>query len=63
MEDAFFALVQRGQSEGDIATDKNARALARFLTSSLNGLLVLGKANPDREVLADISKTTITILD
>ncbi|HJO75551.1 MAG TPA: TetR/AcrR family transcriptional regulator [Rhodospirillales bacterium] len=62
MEDAFFDLVQRGQSEGDIASDKDARALARFLTSSLNGLLVLGKANPDREVLTDICKTTIKVL-
>jgi TetR/AcrR family transcriptional repressor of nem operon len=62
MEDAFFALVRRGQSEGDIAADKDARALARFLTSSLNGLLVLGKANPDREALADICKTTLTVL-
>ena len=62
MEDAFFALVQRGQSEGDIASDKDPRVLARFLTSSLNGLLVLGKANPDREALTDISKTTLTVL-
>ena len=62
VEDAFFALVQRGQSEGDIASDKDPRVLARFLTSSLNGLLVLGKANPDREALTDISKTTLTVL-
>ncbi|MDA1090095.1 MAG: TetR/AcrR family transcriptional regulator [Proteobacteria bacterium] len=62
MEDAFFSLVLRGQSEGDIATDKDARALARFLTSSLNGLLVIGKANPDRETLTDICKTTLSVL-
>jgi len=62
MEDTFFTLVQRGQSEGDIAADKDARALARFLTSSLNGLLVLGKANPDRDALADICKTTLSVL-
>lgn len=63
MEDAFFALVQRGQSEGDIAPEKDARALARFLTSSLNGLLVIGKANPDRDALADICKIVLTSLD
>ncbi len=63
MEDAFFALVQRGQSEGDIAPEKDARALARFLTSSLNGLMVIGKANPDREALADICKIALTSLD
>ncbi len=63
MEEAFFALVQRGQSEGDIAPEKDARALARFLNSSLNGLLVIGKANPDRDALADICKITLTSLD
>lgn len=63
MEDALFTLVERGQSEGDISSDKDARALARFLNSSLNGLMVIGKANPDRESLADISRMALTALD
>ena len=63
MEDTFFLLVERGQREGDIASDKQARALARYLTSSLNGLLVIAKANPDPGVLADIVRMALTTLD
>ncbi len=63
MEDTFFALVERGQKEGDITPAKDARALARYLTSSLNGLLVIGKANPDPENLSDITRIALTALD
>ncbi len=63
MEDTFFLLVERGQREGDIASSKDARALARYLTSSLNGLLVIAKANPDPEGLADIARLSLAALD
>ena len=63
MEDTFFALVQRGQTEGEISADKDPRALARYLTSSLNGIMVMGKANPDREALSDIARIALTALD
>lgn len=63
MEDTFFALIQRGQREGDIAADKDARALARYLTSSLNGLMVFGKANPDPKALADVARIALAALD
>ena len=63
MEDTFFALVERGQKEGDITPAKDARALARYLTSSLNGLLVIGKANPDPDNLSDITRIALTALD
>ena len=63
MEDTFFLLVERGQREGDIASDKQVRALARYLTSSLNGLLVIAKANPDPGVLDDIVRMALTTLD
>lgn len=63
MEDTLLALVERGQQEGDIDPEKDARALARYLTSSLHGLMVVGKANPDPAVLADIAKIVLTALD
>ncbi len=63
MEDTFFLLVERGQREGDIASSKDARAFARYLTSSLNGLLVIAKANPDPEGLADIARLSLAALD
>jgi len=63
VEDTFFSLVERGQREGDIDSGKDARALARFLTSSLNGLLVIAKANPDPEGLSDIARLSLATLD
>jgi len=63
MEDTFLSLVERGQAEGDIGSDLDAHSLARFLTSSLNGLMVIGKANPDRDALYDIARTALTVLD
>ncbi len=63
MEDAFFSLVERGQREGEIAPEKDARALARYLTSSINGLMVIGKAKPDPEALSDIASTALSVLN
>jgi TetR/AcrR family transcriptional repressor of nem operon len=58
-----MALVERGQREGEIGLDKDPRALARYLTSSLNGLMVVSKANPDLEALSDVARTALTVLD
>ena len=63
MEDTFFALVQRGQEEGEVGADKDPRALARYLTSSLNGIMVMGKAGPGREALSDVARIALTALD
>lgn len=63
MEEAFQKLVERGQREGSIGTRHDARALARFLTSGLNGILVMGKAHPDQAVLYDVADVTLSALD
>ncbi len=63
MEQTMHKLVVRGQSEGDISPAKSARALARFMTSTVNGLMVIGKANPDRAVLDDIVEIAVSAMD
>jgi len=63
MEDTFVQLIERGQKEGSISGNKEARALARFLTSTINGIMVMGKANPDRGALNDIAETALSALD
>ena len=63
MEETFYLLVQRAQVEGDIDNLKDARALARYLTNCLNGLLVTAKANPDPSYLSDIVGLSLTALD
>ena len=54
MEETFECLVRRGQKEGDISIEKDPKMLARFLIGTINGIMVIGKANPDREGLNDI---------
>ncbi|MEE9194930.1 MAG: TetR/AcrR family transcriptional regulator [Alphaproteobacteria bacterium] len=63
VEDAIFHGVERGQAEGDITSSHDARTLARHLANSLQGLMVTGKANPDRAVLSDITAMALSALD
>ncbi len=60
---AFYQAVVRGQRGGDISIRHDARPLARYLLAAVNGLLVIAKTNPDRDVLADIAKVTLSALD
>lgn len=63
IENAFHDAVLRGQAAGDIPARHDARALARYLTSSLNGLRVVAKANPDAAALRDVVRIALTALD
>ena len=63
IEEAFYRAVVRGQEAGEISTSRDARALARYLVNSENGLMVMAKANREREVMADIVKTVLSVLE
>mgnify|MGYP001328507648 CR=1 FL=1 len=63
LEDAYFRAVERGQAAGEIRADRDARALARFLVSSENGMMVMAKANPDREGISDIARISLSVLE
>ena len=39
--------------------DADVGALARFLTAGIQGLRLVGKANPDRAALRDIAKVLL----
>ncbi|MGH8581679.1 MAG: TetR/AcrR family transcriptional regulator [Gammaproteobacteria bacterium] len=63
LEDGFHKTLVRAQSAGEIDPQRDPRALARYLTSSLQGLLVIGKIRGDRMVLEDVVKVTLHALD
>lgn len=63
LETAFEHAVDRGQIAGDIPGDYDSRTLARFLASSLQGLIVTAKANPDRAKLNDIVRVVLGSLE
>jgi TetR/AcrR family transcriptional regulator, transcriptional repressor for nem operon len=61
--DAFHAAVTRAQAVGEIPAEHDARALARYLVSSINGLRVMAEAKADRETLADVVRLTLAALE
>jgi TetR/AcrR family transcriptional repressor of nem operon len=64
IEAAFHRAVVRAQRAGEIDPARNPRALARFLTSSAQGLSVMAQASPNRAaVLGDIVTVTLAALD
>jgi TetR/AcrR family transcriptional repressor of nem operon len=62
IEAAFHRAVVRAQKAGEIDPARDARALARFLTSSAQGLSVMAKASPDRAALEDIVRVTLEVV-
>jgi TetR/AcrR family transcriptional repressor of nem operon len=63
IEAAFHRAVVRAQRAGEIDPARDPRALARFLTSSAQGLSVMAKASPDRGALQDIVKVILEALE
>ncbi len=63
LEDAFRGALERASQQGDLPAGKDARALARFLTASLNGLRLMAKAGAERDTLDDVVYTVLAALD
>jgi TetR/AcrR family transcriptional repressor of nem operon len=61
-EATFRAALARAAAGGDLPTDADVEALARFLTAGFQGLRLVGKVNPDRAVLEDIAQTMLQCL-
>jgi TetR/AcrR family transcriptional repressor of nem operon len=53
----------RAQTRGEISSTADIVALARFLTSSFQGLRLVGKASSDRDTLKDIAAVVLRCLD
>ena len=62
-ERTFQRALQRGKEQGELPAVRDIRAVARFLYSSLQGLLMLAKATRDRRLLNDIVKVTLSVLE
>lgn len=62
-ESGFYCTLLQAQTAGEVNNARDIRALARFLTSSLQGLLVIGKVQTERKMLEDIVQVTLSVLD
>ena len=63
VEAAFCAALGRARAAGEIPDDRDTKALARYLNSSLNGLMVMAKARPERGALEDVARIVLQTLD
>lgn len=62
-EASFRSALAAAQARGELSRNVDIDATARFLIASLQGLRVVGKANPDRAVLTDIARVITRCLD
>jgi len=63
LEQAMLRALRTAQADGELSRKHDARALARFLAASLQGLRVMGKTRPDRALLRDVVRVTLSVLD
>jgi TetR/AcrR family transcriptional repressor of nem operon len=62
-ESAFYRALLRGKKDGELKGVRDPRAVARFLYSSLQGLVLMAKATQDRKTLEDVVKVTLSVVD
>jgi len=62
LEAALAAALHRAQAQGELASDKDPRALARFVFVFLQGLRVVAKAAPDPDRVHDAAKEALAVL-
>jgi TetR/AcrR family transcriptional repressor of nem operon len=62
-EETFYRALLRGKKEGELKGLRDPRAVARFLYSSFQGLILMAKATKDRKTLQDVVKVTLSVLD
>lgn len=63
IEDTYYRALTRAQRDGALGADKKPRALARLLLSTMQGLRVIGKTNPDPRMLRDIADAAMLALE
>ena len=61
-EATFRDALARAAARGELPSGADVGALARFLTAGFQGLRLVGKVNPDRTVLEDITTTMLRCL-
>ena len=62
-ERLFRRSLELAQERGELAADRDARALARYLVSAIQGLRVMAKADPNRAALRDVVGVALGVLD
>lgn len=59
LENDIFAFLEKGKQHGEIAADRDCRALARFFVGVIRGMSVLARVSGDRKVLEDMAAVAV----
>jgi TetR/AcrR family transcriptional repressor of nem operon len=62
-EDTLFQVLARGKQQGELTEDKDPRALAGFLTTMMQGTIVMIKAGTPADAVKQTVETALSILD
>ena len=62
LEDGFHNTLLRAKMNGELSTELDLKVVANYLTSSMQGLLVIGKVCSERSVLEGINQVTLSVL-
>lgn len=62
LEKGFHNALIRAKDNTEISTEIDLKQLASYLTSNMQGLLVMGKVCSERSVLEGINKVTLSVL-
>jgi len=63
IEKGFYQALLRARENNEISTNIDLTATAYYLTSSMQGLIVMGKICHDRSVLESINQMTLSIFE
>ena len=63
VESALAGALERAQARGELGPEKEPARLARFLTTFIQGMRVVGQARADRAFLEDAVATALRSLD
>ncbi|KAF3978617.1 MAG: hypothetical protein HFP77_00965 [Methylococcales symbiont of Iophon sp. n. MRB-2018] len=62
LENGFYKTLLKARKDGELSTELDLKHIANYLTSSMQGLLVIGKVCSERTALEAINKVTLSIL-
>ena len=63
VEDVFHQTLLRAQDKGEIPSQIDARAIARFMTATANGIRVFARADADSETLRDVVNSALSVIE
>ena len=63
IEKAYFKVLVRARKQGELKKGQDPRTLARYLTSMMQGVIVMYKAGTPTEAMRDIVETGLSIFD